>query len=107
MGAEEGADTEPKLSFPSFSAVVRSLVILLEVEAVSLVIVGEGTVDDMAVERSTPEAFEALAVFSLAALGTVALVPAIVTTVVALTVVVVVVVLLTLLAVFPVFGASG
>ena len=104
MGAEEGDDTEPKLSFPNFSAVVRSLVILLEVEAVSLVGVGEGTVDDMAVGRNTPEAFEALAVFSLAALGTVALVPAIVTTVVALTVVVVV---LILLAVFPVFGASG
>lgn len=77
--------------------------ILLEVEAVSLVGVGEETMDDMGVKRSTSEVFEALAVFSLAAPGTVvALVPAVVTTVVALTVVVV-----TLLAGLPVFGASG
>lgn len=104
MGVEEEADTELKLLFPNFSVVVRSLLILLEVEAVSLAGVGEGTVVDMVVRRFTPEVFEALVVL-LASPGTVvALVPAVVTTVVALTVVVVVV---TLLAGLSVFDASG
>lgn len=101
----EGGSIEPKLLFPKFSVVIGSLVMLLEVEAVTLAGVKEKTVDDLAVVWGLPEALEALVVVSEVAVRAVILVP-VDTTVVVLAVTAVVVLLLAA-AVAPAFAESA
>ena len=101
----EGGSIEPKLLFPKFSVVIGSLVMLLEVEAVTLAGVKEKTVDDLAVVWGLPEALEALVVVSEVAVRAVILVP-VDTTVVVLAVTAVVILLLEA-AVAPAFAESA